>query len=515
MTAIDSKRIAKNTLFLYLRTFVSIVIALYTSRKILEALGIEDFGILNVVGGVTALMAFINGSMSVATQRFLTYELGRESEGQFNKVFNITVYIHAALGAIVLIVAETVGFWFVNTHLNIPEARMGAANLIYQASIFSAILGILQTPYNAAIVSHEHMHIYAFVGLGETFIKLFVVLLLLIYPYDRLAIWGGAFFVVQLGISLTYRTYCLRKFDNCHLHRYVWDKELFKSMFCFTGWNMFGTIAWTVKDQGASILLNIFGGPVFNAARGISGQVTGALRNLISGFQTAVNPQITKNYAAGDMKATCSLLCKTSKISFFLMLFVSLPVMFEIDFILDLWLVDVPKMASLFTCLVIIESLFDTLAGPMITSLMATGRIKWYQIVVGSVLLFNIPVSYLLLKNGSHIATPLVVSVVFMILGNATRIFFCRSMLGLSLRIYLVEVIVPILSVGILSTIPAYIVVSYMHPGWIRLIVTTVVSVIAVGTLCYTIGLTNSERIFIVNVIKPRIARLVVAFNKN
>lgn len=508
MTVTDSKRIAKNTIFLYIRTFVSMIVALYTSRKILEALGVEDFGILNVVGGVITLMAFINGSMSVATQRYLTYELGRENGGNFNQVFNIALKVHVIIAAVVLIAAETVGLWFVNTHLNIPAERMGAANWIYQATVLSSILGIIQTPYNAAIISHEHMHIYAYVGLGETFARLFIVLGLLIYPYDRLAIWGFAFFALQLAISIIYRWYCIRKFDNCKFHLKYWDKGLLKSMLGFTGWNMFGTIAWTAKDQGANILLNIFGGPVYNAARGVAGQVTGALRNLIGGFQTAVNPQLTKNYASGNNEATCFLLCKSSKFSYFLMLIISVPVLAEIDYILKLWLVEVPPMASLFTRLVILENLFDTLAGPMITSLMATGRIKWYQIIVGTILLLNIPIAYVLLKAGFHIATPLIVSIVFMLLGNASRIIFCRNMLGLSLRTYIHTVILPISVISLLSIIPVAVINSTMEQGFLRLATNITVGITTVTTLVYSIGLTGTERRFILNAIRPRLARI-------
>lgn len=509
MSYVDNKRVAKNTLYLYIRTFISMLVSLYTSRKILEALGVEDFGVMNVVGGIISLMAFINGSMSVATQRYLTYELGRGPEGQFNKIFNMAVYIHAFIALIVLVAAETVGLWFVNTHLNIPEARMTAANCVYQATVLASILGILQTPYNASIVSHEHMHIYAYVGLGETFARLFIVLGLLLYPYDRLAIWGFAFFALQFIVSMFYRIYCIRKFDGCHLHRHAWDKGLFKSMLGFTGWNMFGTVAWTLKDQGGSVLLNVFGGPVFNAARGVSGQVTGALRGLISGFQTAVNPQLTKSYAANDRAATCRLLCQSSKISYFLMLLVSLPFLYEIDFVLDLWLVEVPPMAALFTRLVIIESLFDTLAGPMITSLMATGRIKWYQIVVGSILLFNIPIAYLLLKLGMHIVTPFVVSIVFMILGNASRIVFCRNQIGLSLRLYCREVILPIIIVSVMATIPTYFVYEAIAKGWLRLIACTATSLVSVAVLVFTIGFTSSERDFVVNIVRSRINHLI------
>lgn len=509
MAYTDNKRIAKNTIYLYIRTFVSMVVSLYTSRKILEALGVEDFGIMNVVGGVISLMAIINGSMSVATQRYLTYELGKGDSGEFSKVFNMAVYIHAILALLVLIVAETVGLWFVNTHLNIPESRMVAANWIYQAAVLSCLLGILQTPYNASIVSHEHMHIYAYVGLGETFARLLIVLALLLYPYDRLAVWGFAIFALQLAVAMIYRIYCIRHFSHCRLVRHGWNRSLFRSMLGFTGWNMFGTVAWTLKGQGTNILLNIFGGPIVNAANGIAFQVSAAVRNLFSGFQSAVNPQLTKTYAANDRTATCSLLCKSSKISFYLMFVVALPVMLEADFILDIWLVDVPPFAPLFTCIIICESLVDTLAGPMITSLMATGRIKWYQIVVSSVLLLQLPIAYFMLKAGFPIATPLLLSVIFMILGNSARILFCRNMIGLSLRTYLREVIFPILMVMAFSIAVTYGVHLLFPSGWVRVVVCSLVSVVSVSVAVLTIGLTASERTFLIGIVKPRIMRLI------
>ncbi len=485
------------------------IVALYTSRKILEALGVEDFGIFNVVGGIISLMSFINGSMSVATQRYLTYELGRGTEGQFNKVFNMAVYIHTIIAVIVLIAAETVGVWFVNTQLNIPEVRMEAANWVFQATIMTAVLGILQTPYNAAIVSYEHMYVYAYIGLGETFAKLFIVLGLFYYPYDRLAVWGFVLFAIQLCSSLLCRLYCIRKFNKCALKRKMWDTQLAKSMLGFTGWNMFGTIAWTLKDQGASILLNIFGGPAVNAARGVSCQVTGAIQNLTNGFQSAVNPQLTKKYAAEDRDATFRLLCKSSKISYFLLFLIALPVMLEIDFVLDLWLVEVPMMSSMFTRIIIIEALFSTLGSPMITALMATGEIKWYQIIVGSLLLFNIPIAYLLLKCGYPVVTPLVVSATFILFGNVVRFIFCRKQLGLSARQYGKNVILPIAAVTILSLIFPLGIHIFMIEGWSRLVLTTLVSCLTIVALTYTIGLTASERTFIVSWVKPKINKFI------
>lgn len=497
MSVETNKIIVKNTIFLYIRTFVSMLISLYTSRKILEGLGVSDFGIYNVVGGVITMLTFLNGSMSVATQRFLTVELGRKDKGNYSRIFNMAVLIHLGLAALVLIAAETVGLWFVNTYLNIPAGRMSAANWVYQASVLSTILGILQTPYHASIVSHEHMHIYAYVGLGESFGKLFLVFLLVVYPYDRLIFWGFIMFFFQFLMAIIYRLYCIRQFPECKL-LLKWDNSVFNSILKFTGWNMFGTVAWLLKDQGVNILMNMFGGPVANAARGVSCQISGAVQGLTGGFQSAVNPQLTKRYAANDSEATCRLLCESSKISYFLLFIIALPVMLEADFILKLWLVEVPHMASLFTRIILIEALLSALGNPMITSLMATGEIKWYQIVVGSSLLFIVPVAYVFLKLGFPIETALVISVLFILLGNFLRIIFCKKQLGLSLRLFGFKVILPIFIVTVLSLILPLFIHYKMSEGWYRLIVSTVVSCVVVAVLIYTIGLTATERNFIV-----------------
>lgn len=506
MSAETNKRVVKNTIFLYIRTFVSMIISLYTSRKILEALGVSDFGIYNVVGGVITMLTFLNGSMSVATQRFLTVELGKKDRGNYNRIFNMTVLIHIGLAALVLIAAETAGLWFVNTYLNIPAGRMSAANWVYQASVLSTILSILQTPYHASIVSHEHMHIYAYVGLGESFGKLFLVLLLVVYPYDRLIFWGFIMFFFQFLMAIIYRVYCIRQFPECKLHL-KWDRSIFYSMLKFTGWNMFGTVAWLLKDQGVNVLMNIFGGPVANAARGVSCQISGAVQGLTGGFQSAVNPQLTKRYAANDSEATCRLLCESSKISYFLLFIIALPVMMEADFILKLWLVEVPPMAPIFTRIILIEALLSAIGNPMITSLMATGDIKWYQIVVGSSLLFIVPIAYIFLKVGFPIETALIVSALFIFLGDVLRIIFCKKQIGLSLRLYGLKVVFPITIVTILSVILPGIIHYNLSEGWIRLILSTVISCLIVAILIYTIGLTATERNFIITGIVSRIKR--------
>lgn len=506
MSVETNKRIVKNTIFLYIRTFVSMIISLYTSRKILEALGVSDFGIYNVVGGVITMLTFMNSSMSVATQRFLTVELGRKDKGNYNRIFNMAVLIHLGLAALVLIAAETVGLWFVNTYLNIPAGRMSAANWVYQASVLSIILSILQTPYHASIVSHEHMHIYAYVGLGESFGKLFLVLLLVVYPYDRLIFWGFIMFFFQFLIAIIYRVYCIRQFSECKLHL-KWDSSIFNSMLKFTGWNMFGTVAWLLKDQGVNVLINIFGGPVANAARGVSGQISGAVQGLASGFQSAVNPQLTKRYAANDSEATCRLLCESSKISYFLLFIIVLPVIMETDFILELWLVEVPTFAPLFTQIILIEALLNTLGRPMVTSLMATGNIKWYEIIVGTSLLFIIPVAYLFLKVDFPIETALIVSALFILLGDVLRIIFCKRLLGLSLRMYYLKVVLPIFIVTTLSLILPLLIHYSLSEGWLRFIISTIVSCAIVAVLTYAIGLSTTERNFIMTGIILRIKK--------
>lgn len=506
MTIADNKRIAKNTIYLYIRTFVSMAIALYTSRIVLDILGVEDFGIFGVVGGVMALFAVLSNSMSVATQRFLTFELGKKENGEFQKVFSMVCIIHALIGLIFIFLSETVGLWFVNTYLNIPSDRMTAANIVYQISVISTAISILQIPYNSAVVSYERMHVYAYVGLGESVAKLLIVFLLITSPVDKLVMYA----ILLLGLKIigctVYRVYCIRKLPGCHI-KIMWDKDLFKAIAEFTGWNLFGTVAGTAKVQSTNIYINIFGGPAFNATMGVASQVSVAINSLVSGFQSAANPQLTKNYAAGDSEATCRLLYKSSKISFLLMLIVSLPIFFEIDYILNLWLVDVPPLAVLFTRLIIIECLLDTLAGPMITSLMATGRIKWYQIIVGSILLLNVPVSYIFLRLGHHIVTPLIVSIGFILLGHVARLVFCRKMLGLSLKAYLRDVIHPILVVCLLSVAPGLVLVMVMEQGLLRFVVTTIICIIFVGMISFFVGLSRSERQFVIKIICPRLAR--------
>lgn len=507
MNADDNRRIARNTIYLYIRTFVSMAVGLYTSRKILEALGVVDYGIFNIVGGVIVMMTILSGSMNVAISRYLTVELGRKDLDAYNRVFNVSILIQAGLALLVLILAETIGLWFVNTHLVIPPERMAAANWVYQAAVAGTVLSIITSPFGASIGAHERMHIYAYVGLYESFAKLLIVFGLFWCPWDRLATWAIALIAVSLCSTSFQVGYCLRQFAHCAI-TFRWDRTLFASMASFSGWNLFGHIAWTLKDQGQNIVLNIFGGPAINAARGVAMQVKVAIMSLTGGFQNAVGPQLTKNLAANDIEATHRLLFKSSKFSYFLLLLPAIPVCFEINSLLGIWLVEVPAYATLFTTLIIIEALCDVFSGPAINTLMATGKIKWYQITVGSILLLNIPLAYLLLKIGLPIYVPLIVSIAFVIAGQISRLYFCRIQTRLPLGRYFTEVIARCILVTVIALVVPSLICLVMTPSLIRLLTLTAASIAATSAIIWLIGLKKSERQFIKDHVSPKIHKL-------
>lgn len=506
MNADDNRRIARNTIFLYIRTFVAMVIGLYTSRMILEVLGVSDFGIYNVVGGLIAMMAFVNGSFNVAIGRYLTFELGRKDFAAYNRVFNTSLVIQCCLALLVLVVAETVGLWFVNHRLVIPVGRLTAANWVYQAAIIGMILSIINSPFSATINAHERMNVVAYVGIGESFAKLAIVISLYWWNYDKLIIWAILFLMITVASVGIQMIYVRRQFPHTAVNLRH-DRSIVKSMATFSGWNMFGTIAWTLKDQGINIVLNLFGGPVINAARGVSYQVKSAILSLQNGFQSAVNPQLTKNYAADDLQATHRLLCRSSKISFFLLLIPAIPVCFEVSFLLGLWLVEVPGYAPMFTVLVISEALIEVFGGPSITALMATGKIKWYQIVVGSILLLNLPVAYLLLKVGCPIWTPFIVAIVMTATGHLARLKFISRQLLMPLRVYFRDVIGRCLLVASVSVIVPLAIYLAMPQGYLRIIILVPASLLSTGITIWVLGLDAGERNFVRNAITSRLSR--------
>ena len=503
-----SGRIIKNTIYLYIKIGVTTVISLYTTRLVLEALGVSDFGIYNMVGGVIAMLGFLNSAMATATQRFMSFSEGENNKEKQTVIFNISFVIHLLIAVLMVIILIGVGIYLFNSVLNIPDNRVTAAKVVYGCLIISTVFGVMSVPYDAMLNTHENMLYYSLVGIIESVLKLAVAISLFYTTQDKLIVYGFMLLTIQLIAAMVYRGYCIKHFPECK-YKWTWNKKLFHSLLGFTSWNLFGTIAWILKDQGNNMLMNIFGNPLINAARGVSYQVSNAVQNLVNGFSTAVNPQLTKNYASDNQEGLHKLMMLSSKLSFFLLLFLALPIIIEISYILNLWLVEVPAYSALFTRIILVEALCATFGGPMITSLLATGHIKWYQIVVGSVMLLNVPVSYLLLRIGFPIETPLVVSLLITLLSFVLRLWFCKHQLELSVQTYLRSVIVPALTVAVISSFLPIFTASLLNEGLLRLFITLITSTISVSLCTYFIGLSKAEQLLVRNLIGKRLKKCI------
>lgn len=505
----NNKRVAKNTLFLYFRMILIMVVTLYTSRVVLAELGISDYGVYNVVGGVVMMFAFLNNSMATATQRYLTFELGKGNTERIKKVFATALNIHVVIAVIIVVLAETIGLLFLNVKMNIPSDRMVAANWVYQFSVLTFCTNIIQVPYNAALISHEKMSIYAYISILEAFLKLAIVYLLVISPIDKLIIYALLVFVVQFIIRGIYQYYCKKKYSECRF-ALVWDKALYKEMSGFAGWNLFGSIAWLLRDQGLNIILNLFFGPVVNAARSVSMQVSNAVMGFISNFLVALNPQITKKYANNNIPDMQNLAYSGLKFSFILLFLIALPLSLNIDFVLHLWLKEVPQYTNYFVILILVDSLVGNLFGiPLMTSLSATGNIKKYQVVVSLIIILIVPVSYGVLKLHNGPASVFYVSIVLTLISGFARFLFCRRQIGFSLRLLCKQVLLRIVGVLLFSLpLPLYLrLCIFKEDTMLSFIVLCGVSIICVIVPTWFVGLKGSERMMLITTIKNRIRK--------
>ena len=496
--AANTKRIAKNTLMLYIRMMFGMLVSLYTSRVVLAALGVEDYGIYNVVGGFVAMFSLISSSLSSSVGRFLTFELGKGNLNNLRRVFSTSVLIHIALAVVVLLLAETVGIWFLNAKMTIPESRMYAANWVFQASVISFMFSLLTVPYNASIIAHEKMTAFAYIGILDVLLRLVIVLFIAYAPFsfDRLIVYGSLLVVVNILLQCIYLAYCLRHFVECR-SKLFFDKACWKEMSAFAGWNFIGCSAALLKDQGVNILLNLFVGPVLNAARGIATTVNGAVASFANNFMMALNPQITKNYASGDYSYMFSLVKRGSRFSFYILFMLALPILIETDFILTLWLGNFPEHTANFVRLVLILSLSDIVSNTLITLQNATGKIRTYQIVVGGVLLLNFPFSYLCLYLGFPPESTMLVAIGVSVCCLILRLCFLRRSVGLSIRGYLWNVGVNVLMVSAISVVIPYILHNRMSDGWERFLLVTVVSVMVSSMIIFYVGCTPGERAFL------------------
>lgn len=492
----NNKRIAKNTLLLYVRTLFTMLVTLYTSRVVLNTLGVEDYGVYNVVGGVVAMFGFINGSMSSATQRYITFALGKGDMSQLRKVFSTALQIHVLIAALIVVLGETVGLWFMYTQMQIPAERMGAAFWVLQCSIVSTVVMIISVPYNADIIAHERMSAFAYISILEAVLKLAVVYVLVVFSYDKLILYAIMILGVQLLIRFCYSHYCNKRFDESK-YRHVWDKALFKEMTGFAGWSMFGNLSGVLYGQGLNMLLNVFFGPVVNAARAVAVQVQNAVQQFVGSFQTALNPQITKTYAKGEMDDMRKLMFRSARFSFYLLFFLSLPVLLETDFILTVWLKTVPENTVVFLRIMICTSLIYSLANPLIVVNQATGKVRKYQAVCGTILLMILPVSYVCLKLGCPAYSVFVVHFVMESVAQLARMVMLRSLIGIRIRDYVKNIYIRVLSVVGLSVVVPLVVYFSMDETVFRFFLVCAVCLLSVGMVAYTVGLSSNEKSFV------------------
>ena len=494
----NNKRIAKNTLLLYVRMLFMMVVSLYTSRVVLNALGVEDFGIYNVVGGVVAMFSVLSGSLSAAISRFITYELGKGNKDVLNKIFSASVTIQLLLSLIIVVLIESVGVWFLNSKMTIPADRMTAANWVLQFSIVTFVINLISVPYNAAIIAHERMSAFAYISILEAVGKLSIAFLILYSPIDRLIFYAVLICLVAVVVRFTYGRYCQKHFEECHYH-FHWDKEILKRMFGFAGWNFIGASSSVLRDQGGNIVINLFCGPAVNAARGIAFQVNNAISGFVMNFMTAINPQITKSYASGDYKYMMTLIFQGARLSFYMLLLLSLPVLINTHYILTIWLKLVPDHAVLFVQLTLLFAMSESISGPLITAMLATGKIRNYQIVVGGFQMMNLPISYILLRIGFIPETVLIVAIVISQCCLVSRLWMLRGMIGLKVRYYIKKVYLNVIAVTVLSALIPIAISRYMTESFLNFILLTLFTLACTSIIIFYVGCNRKEREFVRN----------------
>ena len=497
----DNKRIAKNTLLLFLRMFYSLIISLYTTRVVLSSLGFTDYGIYNVVGSVVSMFVFLKSALGNASNRFITFALGKGDETRLNVVFSTSVLVHFILGLIIVVLAETVGLWFLYEKMVIPEERMVAAQWCYQFSVLTCFLSVICVPYDAEIIAHERMGVFAFVQVFNTTINLLIVYLISHTSYDRLILYSFLLMVIQILNRVFYGIYCGRTFKECHF-KWIKDKSLIKEMTSFAGWSMFGNLAVVCYNQGLNILINLFYGPVVNAARGIAVQVQGIVKGFITNFQIAVNAQITKSYAVKDMQRMRSLIILSSKFSYYLMLILSLPVFFGAPKILGLWLGNVPDHTVNFIRILIFIMLVSTLENSIAVSKQAVGNIRNYQIIVGSLLLTILPVSYVVLRLGAPVESIFIVHLIVAMISQIVRVLLVRKDIGLPLREYLNVVVFRLAVVTVISSIVPFVIYKFCPDTIWMMILVILCSIISVAVSVMLFGVNETERQFILKYVR-------------
>lgn len=497
----DNKRIAKNTLVLYIRMIVMMVVSFYTTRVILNALGVDDYGINNVVGSLVSMFSLISSSLSGSTSRFITFELGTGNKEKLRKTFITTVNINIILAIIVTIAIETIGVWFLNNKMVIPPDRLYAANWVLQCSVITFAIGLLSVPYNASIIAHEKMSAFAYMTIFDAVAKLCIAIAIDYYNGDRLILFAIISLIPTIISQIIYYIYCKRNFEECR-YKILWDKNLLKNIGSYALWNFIGCTAGIMKDQGVNIAINLFCGPTVNAARGIAMQVNGIISRFISNFTIALNPQIIKEYAANNLQRMHKLVFTGTRFSYYLFMFLSIPIFLEIETILQLWLGEIPTGTILFARLVLILSLVDIISQTLIVAQGASGKIRNYQIAVGGILILNFPISYYLLSKNIFPEVTVIVAIIISQICLLARLLFLRKMIKLSIREFINKVYINVITVTILSFIPPFIIYFHVTEGLYRFITVFITSVISSVIFIYLVGCNKQERQLITQNIK-------------
>lgn len=503
-----NKTIAKNTLFLYFRMMFSMLVSLYTSRVVLQALGIEDYGIYQTVGGVVGMLSFLNGALSAGSSRFLTYEMGTGNWTKLQRTFSSVLTVHILLAIFIVLIAETGGLWFVCNKLVIPTERIDAAIFAYHFSILAAVFSITQVPYSACIISHERMGIYAYMSIIEVSLKLIIVYMLAIGNLDKLKLYALLYCFINISVALFYRFYCIRKFSETH-YKLIWDKVIIKNVLCYSGWNLFANTAIALVNQGATILVNMFFAPSVVAARAISNQVNMAAYHFITNFRTAANPQIVKRYAAGDFEGSKSLLLSSTVYSYYLMLLLTLPICLVAEPLLHFWLGTVPDYTVQFLQLTIITSLFQVFDSSFYTALYAKGRIRENALISPTILFLSFPITYIVFRFGY---SPIVLAVILLIV---------YAILGLIIKPILVIKVVDYTWKDILAVfyscfrvtivcVPFPVVLycfrgKLFHSITVQFIILILVSILSVCISVWYIGINQSTRVKALKIVKNKL----------
>lgn len=505
-TTENTKRIAKNTLLLYIRMILLILVQLYTVPIILKTLGIEDYGIYNVVGGIVTMFSFIGGSLASGSQRFISYEIGKNNKERLKKVFDTTVSIYIILSIIGFILLEIGGYYFLNTQMNIPENRMYAANWVFQLSILAFLVNLISIPYNSTVIAHEKMSIFAYVSILECILKLAAAVTLQFFLFDHLIIYSALICAIAILIRIIYQVYCNQNFEECKNYKFSWDPSKGKELLIYSGWNVIGSIALISRQQGLNIVLNLFFGPLLNAAHSIGQQINGVLTQFINNVYMATRPQITKLYAKNETNEMWNLVFHSSKLAFYLLMILSIPLLLELDKILSIWLHEVPPYTSTIGKLMIISILIETLANQIIGAYQAANKIKRYQIYSSTIILLNIPISYIFLHFfPNQPITPYIISILLSILYVYSIVWNAQKVLKMDIKKYIKQVLLNVVIVYCLTIFIVWLSIMTLPTSFLRILITCIISFVGSLLIIWMIGLDKTEKQFITQIIKQKL----------